>query len=155
RQAFDDGILRRVDRLNEYARWRIQSTSHEDWQKEILADIESEQTTEFYQKFTFETWLNNMAWIIGEHIQPQYDMSDAQSQELGDRDPYLPLMLKRDLSGDDGTFGFFSDDLLAVYRAMLKAVPSDAEVELDFTDLVGWVEEENYAVGPPKIILLT
>ena len=156
RRSFERGIVR----VREEAQDDLSDASPDVLQEHYR------QKADVVARLSFEDWLAGFARIfrIGLAATPRgYGQSS-----LSDDYP-VSYMLNEHSLGEGSHFGFPSYHSRAVLRAMCEAIPGDADVVMDLTDLVlgGWydtdddlVEEADYLVSADyqttqRIIALT
>lgn len=138
KERFQAGINEKLLRLEQW------NEMPQDWHDAERA---------FYTAFTFETWSQLMKRVVEERLEKIFTWERQDKEHpLKQENPILYRML---VSSDYHTFCFPCDYAAYMYRALLEVVKPSAYVEVDFTFLVGWVEEEAYSCCPPQQMLLT
>jgi len=107
-----------------------------------------------YSTFTLPVWMTLMSQIISEKLKPLYKQEDERGKKLKEENPQLHYILSG-FGSSAYEFGFPSYNFDLALRAMLEPLDHNAQVVLDCSALVGWVDEDFYRCLPPKAVVLT
>lgn len=152
-RVFEEGKIQVIKKAEELHSEFGFTDSENTWETPPFAP--SKILTEFYSNYTFEYWVKLINKVLTRKLRrfSIYRNSHKSRQEkIKKQNPHLYHILERQ---EDLPFGFPAFDPFCLYRGMLEAIKPNTSVVLDFSNLVGFVEQYNYMCEPPKTIILT